>query len=93
MVWWNCLEEEIPIEENPLMDRIKKQTFENIESIMDILILDIASDIPFESMESIYIRITFIGIVFVHSLTYMSSYWSTKMKSFIRFTSGGMNIH
>lgn len=54
--------------------------------------LDVASDIPFESMESIYIRITFIGIVFIHSLTYMSSYWSTKMKSFIRFTSGGIYI-
>lgn len=43
-------------------------------------------------MENIYARLTFIGLVFFHSLIYMSSYWSVEMKSKIRYFSGGNKL-
>ncbi|CAD8051496.1 unnamed protein product [Paramecium sonneborni] len=82
--WWSTLDEEAPIETNPLMEKINKATFQGAEIYND--------EVYYESMENIYARLTFIGLVFFHSLVYMSSYWSVQMKSKIRYYSGGNKL-
>lgn len=88
--WWSTLDEEAPVEHNPLMEKINKATFEGAESILFNYIIIVYNDeVYYESMENIYARLTFIGLVFFHSLAYMSSYWSVSLKSKIRYLSGG----
>lgn len=83
-MWWSGLDEEVPIDHNPLLEKINKATFESSESYND--------EVYYESMESIYARLTFIAIVFFHSLIYMSTHWSTIMKSKVRYNSGGSRL-
>ncbi|CAK72470.1 unnamed protein product (macronuclear) [Paramecium tetraurelia] len=82
--WWSTLDEEAPVETNNIMDKINKATFQGAEIYND--------EVYYESMENIYARLTFIGLVFFHSLTYMSSFWSVSMKSKIRYFSGGIKL-
>jgi len=34
-----------------------------------------------DEMLSVYVRLTLIGILFLHSLTFLSSYWSAHMRA------------
>ena len=43
-------------------------------------------------MESIYVRLSFIGVAFLHSLIYLGSHWSTEFRSFICFWSSGKRM-
>lgn len=43
-------------------------------------------------MASVYARLVLIAIVFFHSLVFLSSYWSARLKARIRYFSAGTNL-